>query len=187
MQDLVVLVDEQNKVIGVAEKLSTHNANTPLHRGISLFLFDKKENLLLQQRSHKKKTWPLVWSNSCCGHPGINETSMATAKRRLKFELGISDAKIKVILPDYRYRFERSGIFENEFCPVMVGVTGKEAKINPNEVEQAKWIHWTDWLSEVKNNPQNYSEWCVEETKLLSENKEFLLFFDQLGDWGMLC
>jgi isopentenyl-diphosphate Delta-isomerase len=169
VQDYVVLVNEQNEVLGTADKLETHNHQTPLHRGFSVFLFDAKGNLLLQQRSSKKKTWPLVWSNSCCGHPQLDETSIAAAKRRLVFELGITDAQLTVVLPDYRYQFEKDGIYENEFCPVMIGFTKQQPKINLDEVAAIKWIPWQDWLQEVENNPQTYSPWCVEETKLLKQ------------------
>lgn len=179
MNEYVILVNAQNEVLGTSEKLSTHHADTPLHRGISVFLFDKKGNLLLQQRSHTKKTWPLVWTNSCCGHPTLDETSVDTAKRRLSYELGITEVEIAVILPDYRYRFERQGIYENELCPVMTAVTNQQPTINPNEVEAVKWISWKQWLQEVENNPQRYSQWCVEETTLLSMDKEFHRFLQE--------
>jgi len=65
----VVLVDEENNVLGTTDKSTVHTANTPLHRGFSAFIFNSKQEILLQQRSKYKKTWPLVWSNSCCGHP----------------------------------------------------------------------------------------------------------------------
>lgn len=179
MEEHVVLVNEHNEVIGTAEKLETHNHQTPLHRGISVFLFNKEGKLLLQQRSHKKKTWPLVWSNSCCGHPGINETSIETAKRRLAYELGITDAELTVVLSDYRYQFEKDGIYENEFCPVMIGITNQEPNINPDEVEAVKWIPWEEWLKEIETNHKSYSEWCVEETILLSKNNLFHAFLQE--------
>ena len=179
MEEHVVLVNEKNEVTGTAEKLATHNGNTPLHRGISVFLFDTKGNLLLQQRSHKKKTWPLVWSNSCCGHPNVNETSIATAKRRLAYELGITTANLTVVLPDYRYIFEKDGIYENEFCPVMIGNTEQKPTINPEEVETIRWISWQDWLLEIETNSKKYSPWCVEETILLSKNRQFQDFLQE--------
>src|SRR5260221_4426490 len=104
MKDYVVLVDDRNEVTGTSEKLEMHNSNTLLHRGFSIFLFNKKGKLLLQHRSHKKKTWPLVWSNSCCGHPMMNENPENAAKRRLLYELGINNAEIFMILPEYKYR-----------------------------------------------------------------------------------
>lgn len=173
MKDYVVLVDHKNTPLGTAPKLAVHSANTPLHRGFSLFLFGKYGELLLQQRSHKKKTWPLSWSNSCCGHPMLGETPINAAKRRLEFELGISDATITMVLHDYRYRCEKDGIVENEICPVMVGFSSDKPMLNPDEVEKLQWMDWGDWLKEVKNNPSNYSEWCVEETLLLEKNKTF--------------
>lgn len=172
-QDYVVLVDRQNKVLGTAPKLATHNANTPLHRAFSLFLFNSKGELLLQQRSRKKKTWPLIWSNSCCGHPMLNESNIDAAKRRSEFELGIKLDKIYEILPDFSYRAEMYGIVENEICPVLVAFTDKKPIVNKNEVEDTKWVNWQDFLKEINDNPGKYSIWCEQEAKLLSENKEF--------------
>lgn len=172
-EEYVVLVDEKNKVLGRSPKLATHNAHTPLHRGFSVFLFNNEKELLLQQRSKSKKTWPLVWSNSCCGHPMENETPIDAAKRRLAYELGIYDAELTIVLPDYRYRCEKDGIVENEICPVMVGFVNHEPVPNPLEVEDYKWMKWDKWVHEVKKNPKEYSQWCVEETLLL-ENSELL-------------
>ena len=172
MKDYVVLVNEKNEVLGTMPKLEAHSKNTPLHRGISLFLFNSKGELLLQQRNKKKKTWGGVWSNSVCGHPLLEESPIDTARRRLDFELGIKNAEISVALPDYRYRAEKDGIVENEICPVMVGISDEMPKPNPKEVEAVKWILWKTCLLEIEKTPHKYSPWCVEETKLLVENKK---------------
>jgi isopentenyl-diphosphate Delta-isomerase len=172
MKDYVILVDKNNKSLGTMEKLAAHSDNTPLHRAFSLFLFNPRGELLLQQRSHKKKTWPLEWSNSVCGHPRLYESSIKAARRRLSFELGITTAEISIALPDYRYRAEKDGIVENEICPVLVGYTDEVPRPNHDEVEAIKWIPWKKWLLEIKNNPEKYSPWCIEETKLLVKNKK---------------
>lgn len=176
MSDYVVLINEKNEQIGTAEKLATHTNNTPLHRGFSLFLFNSNGELLLQQRSLRKKTWPGVWSNSVCGHPRLEESLIDAAKRRLSFELGIENSKIEMALPDYRYRVEKDGIVENEICPVMIGVSNDIPKPNPDEVNAVRWISWKDWLTEVDKNGKNYSEWCVEETQLLEKNGKVDVF-----------
>jgi len=183
-KDHVVLVDENNQVIGTAPKLATHFKNTPLHRGFSVFLFNKKGELLLQQRSSQKKTWPLTWSNSVCGHPMLNESPLLAAKRRLSFELGMTEANIHMILPNYRYRFEKEGIVENEFCPVMLGFSDQVPVLNPDEVESIRSIPWTDWLDEIKNHPEAYSPWAVEESLLLEENDEFNSLFTSTRNIG---
>lgn len=174
--EYVVLVTEDNKPLGTMPKLAAHHSDTPLHRAFSLFLFNPQGELLLQQRSDKKKTWPGVWSNSCCGHLMLDETPIDAAKRRLAYELGITDVEMKMILPKYRYRFEKDGIVENEICPVIAAVSSEKPKINPHEVKAVKWILWSKWLAEIEQNPQNYSPWCVEETQLISKHKAFTSF-----------
>jgi isopentenyl-diphosphate delta-isomerase len=173
MKDMVVLVDEKNTVLGTAEKLITHNAHTPLHRGFSVFLFNQKKELLLQQRGFQKKTWPGVWSNSCCGHPKLRESSIAAAKRRLAKELGITKANIFMVLPQYRYRFEKDNIVENEICPVMIAFSSQDPVLNKQEVEKLQWIPWEKWYEGVTHHPDFYSPWSVEETLLLTESKVF--------------
>ena len=167
LPELVILVDEQNHVVGALPKSAVHTNNTPLHRGFSLFLFNSKNQLLLQQRSHFKKTWPLIWSNSICGHPGVGESNVAAARRRLKHELGITQTKIKEIAP-YKYKFIQDGVMENEICPILVGHSDQTPQPNPNEVETIKWISWPNWLTEIKAHPHKYSPWCIEETHILT-------------------
>ena len=176
-QEYVVLIDKNNKVLGIAPKLETHNHNTPLHRGFSLFLFNKKGNALLQQRSAKKKTWPLIWSNSCCGHPRLDESNVDAAKRRLNFELGISDADIFEIIPEFRYKVEKDNVTENEVCPILIGFSDQEPKINKDEVEAVKWTNWQSFLSDLNNIPSKYSPWCNLEVNLFKDNKNFLSLY----------
>jgi len=116
-QELVVLVDEQNRTLGTMAKADVHQTRTPLHWGFSCFVFRLGSGqLLLQQRSGKKQTWPLVWSNSCCGHPGPGESSMDAARRRLRYELGLDPILLEEVSP-YRYCFSRDGVMENEKLP----------------------------------------------------------------------
>lgn len=171
--DYVVLVDKKNKILGTAPKLETHNANTPLHRAFSLFIFNSKGELLLQQRSKLKKTWPLIWSNSCCGHPKLNESNIDAAKIRSKFELGIDIEKAYEVLPNFSYRAELNGIAENELCPVIIAFTDEKPLINRDEVENVKWIKWEKFLKEINENPGNYSVWCELEAKLLEKTQKF--------------
>ncbi len=148
-------------------KTLVHRAETPLHRGFSAFLFNLQGELLLQQRARTKKTWPLVWSNSVCGHPAIGETMEDTACRRARHELGLELDSIKVVVPHYRYKVVKDGVMENEICPILVGAISSEPTINTEEVEATRWISWQDFLAELKTNPHSYSPWCIEETGIL--------------------
>lgn len=168
----VVLVDEEDQPVGTMAKSRVHTASTPLHRAFSVFLFNRRGELLLQQRSRAKKTWPLVWSNSCCGHPAPGESRLDAAMRRISDELGIDDAGLKLALPDYRYRAEYAGVVENEICPVFIGATGREPQIDPQEVLAVRWTAWEDFVRMVRDDPGSVSPWCAEETLLLDESGE---------------
>jgi len=165
----VVLVDEENRPIGVADKSIVHTKNTPLHRGFSLFLFNSKKELFVTQRAKTKKTFPGIWTNSLCGHPKQGEKIVEAGRRRLKEELGIVVADIKEVSP-YRYRFRgQNGILENEICPILVVHADVTPKPNPQEVANWKWIKWKKFLREIKKNPQRYSPWSVEEALILEK------------------
>jgi len=165
--ELVVLVDEENTPLGTMLKSEVHSAQTPLHRAFSLFLFNARGEFLLQRRSAQKKAWPRTWSNSCCGHPGPGEENETAIRRRLRDELGVVDHTEIRHVSDYRYRFTKDGIEENEICPVFLGRT--DATVNPNaaEIDGVKWMSWKDFTDDVKENPAVYSPWCIEETLLV--------------------
>lgn len=165
----VVLLNDAFEPIGTMPKSQVHGADTPLHRAFSLFIFNPAGDLLLQQRSLKKVAFPLVWSNSCCGHPLPEESYENAAIRRAQFELGLSGLSPEIAIPDFRYRAEMHGIVENEFCPVLTAVTDTEPTPNPDEVEATRWISWKEWVKETTEHPERYSPWCVEETKLLEQ------------------
>ncbi len=168
----VVLVDESNAVLGTMPKAEVHGASTPLHRGFSLFLFNREGKLLLQQRSAKKKTWPLVWSNSCCGHPRLGETNIEAARRRLGNELGMSADRIEEVAP-YRYQYVRDGVMENEICPILVGFSNHTPQPNPDEVEAIAWVDWNEFLKDIAASPGKYSDWCIEEAGILRGHPRF--------------
>ena len=180
MNEHVVLIDENNNPTGTAEKYAAHNSDTPLHRGFSLFIINSKGELLLQKRSKSKKTWPGVWSNSVCGHPRLDESPVEAAKRRAEYELGvcIPSSQIKLLIKDYKYRYEHLGVVENEICPVMVAFVDITVVPNPEEVAATRLVKWLDFVKEI-SFANNYSEWCQEETKLLANNFIFRQLYMQ--------
>ncbi len=175
--DKIVLVDEHNRAVGTASKLKAHNAETELHRAFSVFVFNRRGELLLQQRALTKKTWPGVWSNSCCGHVMLHESTTRAAIRRLKFELGLGRMELVIALPDFQYRAEKDGVVENEICPVLVGVTDSHPLPNPSEVADVKWIEWNDFLASLNETGSDISPWARQEVRLLTESEVFKNWF----------
>lgn len=167
-KEYVVLVDEADREIGKAPKARVHCSVTPLHRAFSLFLFRKGPDLLIQQRAGSKKAWPLVWSNSCCGHPLPGESYEDAVIRRTRFELGIHLDQVWKI-SDYRYCFSRDGVMENEICPIYASLyDGTGLNPDPDEIQALRWIPWEEWMIETRLRPDHYSPWCVEETRILA-------------------
>ncbi len=167
--ELVVLVDKKNNQIGTTQKETVHSDHTPLHRGFSLFVFNKNRELLVTRRAATKKTFPDVWTNTVCGHPGPKEDVVEAARRRLKDELGIIARDIKVVAP-YRYRFaDIHGIVENEICPILVGHAVGDPKPDQCEVGGWKWMGWQEFLVEIQNIPDKYSPWCIEQAAILQQ------------------
>ena len=177
--EMVVLVNENNEPVGAAPKESVHGHETPLHRGFSLFLLNNAGEVLLQQRSRSKQTWPGEWSNSCCGHPMPGESVEDAAVRRAVDELGIRITDPRNMLPDYRYRAEKSGIVENEFCPVLVALTSEEPIPNPSEVVAVRWVRWEEFVGSIEESDV-FTPWCREEAKLLNASPEFLRFLEDV-------
>lgn len=88
IQEHVILVNDQGKVIGTQEKYAAHTSHTPLHLAFSSWLFNANGECLITRRALSKKAWPGVWTNSVCGHPQADEATEQAIIRRCRFEVG---------------------------------------------------------------------------------------------------
>jgi isopentenyl-diphosphate delta-isomerase len=131
--DCVILVDEQDREIGVMEKLQAHQEGK-LHRAFSVFIFNDANELLLQQRAYTKYHSGGLWANSCCSHPTPNETTLDAAHRRLMEEMGMScDLEIKTSFV-YKTPFD-NGLTEHEYDYILIGHSNQQPVFNAVEGE----------------------------------------------------
>jgi isopentenyl-diphosphate delta-isomerase len=156
----VVLLDEGGYPVGTADKATVHHETTPLHLAFSAYVFDAQDRFLLTRRALSKRTWPGVWTNSCCGHPAPGEDLSATVARRLRDELGLDAVEIDLVLPRFRYRAVMpDGVVENEMCPVYRVTVSGEPRPDPAEVMDYEWLPWSKLLAEQRS----LSPWATEQ------------------------
>ncbi|MBL7909986.1 MAG: isopentenyl-diphosphate Delta-isomerase [Bacteroidia bacterium] len=157
MQEEVILVNELDQPTGVMEKLEAHQKGL-LHRAFSVFIFNDKGELLLQQRALSKYHSAGLWTNTCCSHPRPNEDTMAAAKRRLIEEMGIDTQLTHKTHFIYKTAFE-NGLTEHEFDHIFFGNYAETPAINKDEVEAFKWAHPQIIKLEISDTPEKYTSW----------------------------
>jgi len=136
-----------------------------LHRSFSIFIFNSKGELLIQQRAKSKYHSPLLWSNTCCSHPRPKEKLIEAAKRRLKEEMGIKASHLKE-LSTFTYKAKSGNFIEHEFDHVFVGKFDGNPKPNKKEVEGFKWINLQELKRDMKKYPRKYTFWFKRMMKL---------------------
>ncbi len=161
-EELVVLVDEEGRPVGEAPKRTVHNTDTPLHLAFSCHVRDGEGRILVTRRALGKRTWPGVWTNSFCGHPGPGEDVTEAVIRRGRQELGIELEDLELVLPDFRYRaVDASGIVEHELCPVYVAHVRGEVAPDPDEVMEWKWVDEAPLSAAVESAGWAFSPWLA--------------------------
>ena len=153
----VVLVNQQDEILGSMEKMEAHYSGS-LHRAFSIFIFNDQKELLLQQRALSKYHSGGLWTNSCCSHPRINESTLDAAKRRLVEELGITTDLNEQFSFIYRAELDHDMI-EHELDHVLTGTYNEVPVFNTDEVCAVKYMSISDLETDMTTNPENYTAW----------------------------
>ena len=156
-EELVILVDETDKQIGLMPKLEAHQ-KAVLHRAFSVFVFNDKNELMLQQRALDKYHSPGLWTNTCCSHQRNGESNIQAGKRRLFEEMGfVTDLKESISFI-YKAPFD-NGLTEHEYDHVMIGYYNDKPNINKDEVADWKWMALEDVKKDLNDHPERYTVW----------------------------
>lgn len=167
--EALILVDENDQPIGSASKGDCHDGDGILHRAFSLFIFNVRGELLLQQRAAGKRLWGGYWSNSCCSHPRVGEDMDEAVHRRLAQELGMQ-ANL-----DYVYKFQYQAHFgaagsEHELCWVYVGRATSEVRANRTEIADFRYISPADLDQALASEPEDFTPWFRMEWQRLRQD-----------------
>lgn len=157
MEEKVILVNEKDDQLGLMGKMEAHQ-KAVLHRAFSVFVFNKKGELLLQQRALEKYHSPGLWTNTCCSHQRDGESNIEAGKRRLEEEMGFSCDLEEQFWFVYKASFD-NGLTEHELDHVMVGHYDHDPKINKEEAASHKWMLLEDVKKDIDMRPELYTEW----------------------------
>jgi len=162
--EYVVLVNNQDEVIGIEEKIKAHELGL-LHRAFSIFVYRKTHRgweFLLQQRHPQKYHCGGLWTNTCCSHPRLHEAVIVAAHRRLKEEMSL-DISLRALGSFIYCASLDNGLIEHELDHVLVGeyTALGEIAYDPEEVVDFCWMS-SDRLQEaLSHEPHLYTPWLA--------------------------
>jgi len=157
IEEQVILVNENDEQIGLMGKMEAHE-KALLHRAFSVFVFNDKKELMIQQRAMHKYHSPGLWANTCCSHQRDGESNIEAGKRRLQEEMGFVADLEESISFIYKAPFD-NGLTEHEFDHIMIGYFNDAPKINPDEVAAWKWMALDTIKADMKLQPDLYTAW----------------------------
>jgi isopentenyl-diphosphate delta-isomerase len=150
-------VDENDVPIGSAEKMEAHE-KALLHRAFSVFIFNSKGEMLLQQRAMTKYHSGGLWTNACCSHPYVEQDTLAAAEKRLQEEMGFKTSLTEAFAFMYKAGFD-NGLTEHEYDHVFIGKYDGPIVPDPNEVEHFCFMSMEELKAAIKLYPQKYTAW----------------------------
>ena len=156
--EMLILVDPDDRQTGVLSKGACHDGNGVLHRAFSVFLFDDRGRLLLQQRAAGKRLWPKYWTNTCCSHPREGESMTLATERRLREELDTRSELEFVYKFEYQAQFQDRGS-EHELCSVYLGRLLEPPSPNDTEIAAVRFVSAGDLHAEIASEPERFTPW----------------------------
>ena len=157
VKEFVIIVDKKDREIGTMEKMEAHRQGL-LHRAFSIFIFNSKNEMLLQKRAIHKYHSGGLWTNACCSHPRPGEDLNNATQRRLIEEMNIVCPLKKAFSFIYKKEVDNY-LIEHELDHIYIGTFDGEPIPNEEEVIEWKFCDVEKIKKDLKQNPSNYTEW----------------------------
>jgi isopentenyl-diphosphate delta-isomerase len=153
----IILVDEDDREIGLADKLEAHKQGAR-HRAISVCVTDDEGRMLMQRRALDKYHSGGLWTNACCTHPRSGETAFEAASRRLEEELGVVCPLQFLFVTHYRAEVGK-GLVEDEMVHLFNGLYNGAVRPDESEVLDYGWFSPQFLVADVGQHPEKYTYW----------------------------
>ena len=164
MEELFDIVDENNKTIGTATRKETH-AKGLLHKSVMFFIFNKKGELFLNQRSSNKPFNPSAYSLVLGGHVTKDDSYEETVIREAQEEAGITENPHFITTFKSRYKEK-----DKENVALYFFIVNKEPTLDKKEIQHGKFVP----IEKIKDELKKHT--FIPETEiiyeLLMENKD---------------
>ncbi len=177
MSQIILVSDEKGRFTGeYIPKEVGHTGEGKRHLAITVLLYNKKGEVLLQKRKHQ--VFDNIWDITGATHPlhkedGTDETFEEATLRCLKREYGIENVKLNN-LGSFNYfapyHTVQGELCENEHCAMLVGEYNGPLNLNPEVGYEYKWMLKDKFLKDIEKNPTKYSKWAQEGVKILRKN-----------------
>ncbi|WP_426430064.1 NUDIX hydrolase [Winogradskyella sp. HB-48] len=161
MDEYIDIVTATGEPTGKTALKSEAHKNGWYHNTIHLWLYTKKGEILLQQRSHKKVIHPLLWDVSAAGHIDAGESFLNAVLRETKEEIGLTlqpKELTKIGTKLHESSYANGTIQDNEFHQVYIAelkVNLSDLKPQEDEVEALKLVSFNDFELLLKNSETN--------------------------------
>ena len=149
-EELFDIVDDQDRVTGQMVRSEVHRRKL-LHRAVSIFVFDSRGRLLLQQRSATKDEYPLCYTSSASGHVSAGETYDETAPRELQEELGLTSPIERLA------KFPAGPETANEFTVLYRTITDTPPLFDPVEIAGGAFYELSEIDEWLTRTPEQFS------------------------------
>lgn len=158
MEELVDVLDENGKKIGVCTRAEVHEKGL-WHKSVHVWIVSNSGKLLLQKRCKTKKFYPNVWDCAFAGHVDYDESSLNACLREGKEELGIEldEKKLKFLFTNKESLFH-DGIVNNEFVDIFVyedDVDLNNLTLQADEVSDVKMVEAEKFFQLIKKHSKD--------------------------------
>ncbi|WP_100615256.1 NUDIX hydrolase [Confluentibacter citreus] len=160
MDEYIDIADATGTLLGISELKSVIHQKGLYHHTAHIWLYTKKGEILLSQRSPLKSICPLMWDVSVAGHIDAGESIIKGAIRECQEEISLtlSESDLKKIGVFECFQSYESGIVDNEFHNTYIAelkVPLSELKPQIEEVEALKLVSFNEFENLLKHSETN--------------------------------